>query len=116
MNVRSSGILLHPSSLPSAHGIGDLGPSAFRFADFLEIRADGHGEIEKYVVQNIQDGGGHSGFRNGIPQKDKYQGKIFERQDFPFPEADNAFSDNGCDNIVDTIIDQKEQGNLLDGK
>ncbi|MFZ7127609.1 MAG: 4-alpha-glucanotransferase [Desulfobacterales bacterium] len=35
MSVRSSGILLHPSSLPSDFGIGDLGPSAFRFADFL---------------------------------------------------------------------------------
>lgn len=35
MSVRSSGILLHPSSLPSAHGIGDLGPAAFRFADIL---------------------------------------------------------------------------------
>ncbi|MFZ0727230.1 MAG: 4-alpha-glucanotransferase, partial [Desulfobacterales bacterium] len=36
MSVRSSGILLHPSSLPSAFGIGDLGPAARRFADFLE--------------------------------------------------------------------------------
>jgi 4-alpha-glucanotransferase len=36
MSVRASGILLHPSSLPSGYGIGDLGPSAFRFADFLE--------------------------------------------------------------------------------
>ena len=35
MSVRSSGILLHPSSLPSGFGIGDLGPSAFHFADFL---------------------------------------------------------------------------------
>jgi 4-alpha-glucanotransferase len=35
MSVRTSGILLHPTSLPSAYGIGDLGPSAFRFADFL---------------------------------------------------------------------------------
>ncbi len=35
MSVRSSGILLHPTSLPSACGIGDLGPSAYRFADFL---------------------------------------------------------------------------------
>jgi 4-alpha-glucanotransferase len=33
--MRSSGILLHPTSLPSGYGIGDLGPSAFRFADFL---------------------------------------------------------------------------------
>jgi len=32
---RSSGILLHPTSLPGPHGIGDLGPAARRFADFL---------------------------------------------------------------------------------
>lgn len=32
---RASGILLHVTSLPSPFGIGDLGPSAYRFADFL---------------------------------------------------------------------------------
>ncbi|MFM8332689.1 MAG: 4-alpha-glucanotransferase, partial [Candidatus Methylumidiphilus sp.] len=32
---RSSGILLHPTSLPSRFGIGDLGPEARRFVDFL---------------------------------------------------------------------------------
>ncbi len=32
---RSSGILLHVSSLPGRFGIGDLGPAAYRFADFL---------------------------------------------------------------------------------
>jgi 4-alpha-glucanotransferase len=32
---RSSGILLHPTSLPSPFGIGDLGPEAYRFVDFL---------------------------------------------------------------------------------
>ncbi|HVN05445.1 MAG TPA: 4-alpha-glucanotransferase [Bryobacteraceae bacterium] len=32
---RSSGILLHPTSLPARFGIGDLGPEAYRFADFL---------------------------------------------------------------------------------
>src|SRR4051812_46862485 len=33
---RSSGILLHPTSLPGRFGIGDLGPQARRFVDFLE--------------------------------------------------------------------------------
>ena len=33
---RSSGILLHPTSLPSLFGIGDLGPEAYSFASFLE--------------------------------------------------------------------------------
>ena len=32
---RSSGILLHPSSLPARGGIGDLGPAAYEFADWL---------------------------------------------------------------------------------
>ena len=32
---RSSGVLLHISSLPSYGGIGDLGPEAFKFLDFL---------------------------------------------------------------------------------
>ena len=32
---RSSGILLHPTSLPGRFGVGDLGPEAYRFADFL---------------------------------------------------------------------------------
>ncbi len=33
---RASGILLHPTSLPSRFGIGDLGEGAYRFIDFLE--------------------------------------------------------------------------------
>ena len=32
---RSSGILLHPTSLPGPFGVGDLGPEAYAFADFL---------------------------------------------------------------------------------
>ncbi len=33
--IRFSGILLHPTSLPSTHGIGDLGDEARSFVDFL---------------------------------------------------------------------------------
>ena len=32
---RAAGILLHPTSLPSPGGIGDMGPDAFRFVDWL---------------------------------------------------------------------------------
>ena len=35
MFERSSGVLLHPTSLPSPHGVGDLGDAAFRFVDWL---------------------------------------------------------------------------------
>ncbi len=33
---RQSGVFLHPTSLPSPHGIGDLGDGARAFVDFLE--------------------------------------------------------------------------------
>jgi 4-alpha-glucanotransferase len=32
---RRAGVLLHPGSLPGRHGLGDLGPEARRFADWL---------------------------------------------------------------------------------
>jgi len=32
---RSSGVLLHPTSLPGEYGIGDLGPAAFAWLDWL---------------------------------------------------------------------------------
>ncbi len=35
MPYRASGILLHPTSLPGRFGIGDLGPAAYQFVDFL---------------------------------------------------------------------------------
>jgi 4-alpha-glucanotransferase len=33
---RSSGIILHPTSLPGNYGIGDIGPEAYHWLDFLE--------------------------------------------------------------------------------
>jgi 4-alpha-glucanotransferase len=35
LDQRTSGVLLHPTSLPGPHGSGDLGPEARRFVDFL---------------------------------------------------------------------------------
>lgn len=36
LNLRQSGLLLHPTSLSSPNGVGDLGDPAFEFADFLQ--------------------------------------------------------------------------------
>ena len=41
LHRRSSGVLLHPTSLPGPYGVGDLGPEAHRFADFLGAAAQG---------------------------------------------------------------------------
>ena len=45
MNKRGSGVLLHVTSLPSPSGIGDLGPWAYRFADFLEEARQSYWQI-----------------------------------------------------------------------
>jgi 4-alpha-glucanotransferase len=42
---RASGILLHITSLPSPFGIGDLGPPAYRFVDFLSETRQGFWQV-----------------------------------------------------------------------
>ena len=44
-NQRSSGILLHPTSLPGPFGIGDLGPKAYQWVDFLDHAGVGLWEV-----------------------------------------------------------------------
>jgi 4-alpha-glucanotransferase len=39
--ARAAGILLHPTSLPSRGGIGDFGPAAYHFVDFLASARQG---------------------------------------------------------------------------
>lgn len=39
--ARAAGILLHPTSLPSRGGVGDFGPAAYRFVDFLASARQG---------------------------------------------------------------------------
>src|SRR5580698_9629395 len=38
---RAAGILLHPTSLPSRGGVGDFGPAAYQFVDFLSSARQG---------------------------------------------------------------------------
>jgi len=38
---RAAGILLHPTSLPSRGGVGDFGPAAYHFVDFLASARQG---------------------------------------------------------------------------
>ncbi|HMA66139.1 MAG: 4-alpha-glucanotransferase, partial [Fibrobacterota bacterium] len=42
---RSSGIFLHPTSLPSNYGIGDMGPSAYKWVDLLESMKQTHWQV-----------------------------------------------------------------------
>ena len=57
--MRKSGILLHPTSLPGDWGIGDLGPAAYRFVDFLA----GSGQRLWQILPLGPPGCGHSPYQ-----------------------------------------------------
>lgn len=56
LRKRSSGILLHVTSLPSKFGIGDLGPEAYRFADFLVEAGQNYWQVLPLNETNPQAG------------------------------------------------------------
>ena len=45
LKKRSSGVLLHPTALPSLYGIGNLGSAAYRFIDYLNDCGFSHWQI-----------------------------------------------------------------------
>ncbi|MGQ9615802.1 MAG: 4-alpha-glucanotransferase [Spirochaetota bacterium] len=53
---RKSGILIHISSLPSHFGIGDLGPDAYKFAEFLKRTAQRIWQVLPLTPTRIQNG------------------------------------------------------------
>lgn len=53
---RSSGVLLHLTSLPGPHGAGDLGPPAHQFAEFLARAGQRHWQ----TLPVVPPGGGNS--------------------------------------------------------
>ncbi len=58
MRAKAAGVLLHISSLPGAYGIGDLGPSAYAWVDFLKSAKISYWQI---LPINPTDGiNGHS--------------------------------------------------------
>ena len=52
---RSAGILLHPTSLPGPHGIGEIGPEAHRFLDFLAEAGSRSGRCFRSVPTGYGD-------------------------------------------------------------
>jgi 4-alpha-glucanotransferase len=56
LQKRKSGILLHISSLPSPFGIGDLGPDAYKFAEFLKKSAQRVWQVLPLTPTRVQNG------------------------------------------------------------
>ncbi|MCE5186669.1 MAG: 4-alpha-glucanotransferase, partial [Planctomycetaceae bacterium] len=56
IHKRASGILLHISSLAGPFGIGDIGPSACAFADFLSAAHQSYWQILPLTPPNLSEG------------------------------------------------------------
>ncbi|MBR1730671.1 MAG: 4-alpha-glucanotransferase [Selenomonadaceae bacterium] len=57
---RRAGILLHPTSLPSKYGVGDLGKEAFEFVDYLKSA----GQSVWQILPLNPAGNGHSPYQS----------------------------------------------------
>ena len=69
---RRAGILLHPTSLPSNGGIGDLGPAAHAFVDFLHDAR--HGLWQVLPLNPVGLGNSpYSAISNQSLARDKYK-------------------------------------------
>lgn len=55
IHKRSSGLLLHVTSLPGPFGIGDMGPSAYAFADFLNRARQSAWQILPLTPPNVPE-------------------------------------------------------------
>ena len=49
---KSSGLILHPTSLPSSYGIGDLGEESYEFIDLLNQSEFFIVKIESKIVMS----------------------------------------------------------------
>lgn len=56
MFARGNGLLLHLSSLPGPHGIGDLGPGAYEFADMLQRTGQTYWQVLPLNPTNPENG------------------------------------------------------------
>ena len=83
LNQRSAGVLLHITSLPGPHGIGDFGPEARRFVDWLYAAGQ---RIWQWLPSNPIGPGdspykGVSAFAGSLNEKDllDHAGILFRR-------------------------------------
>lgn len=108
---RSSGILLHITSLPGKFGIGDLGPEAYKFLEFLKQSGHTYWQI---LPLNPTDGiyqhspySSHSAFAGNpvliSPELLEQEGYV-DLNDFPVP---SGFNDEKV--IFDTVELYKNQ-------
>jgi len=56
LDKRASGILLHPTSLPSPYGVGDFGPGAYDFLEFLSSSRQSYWQMLPLTPTDVGSG------------------------------------------------------------
>ena len=86
LQERSSGILLHPTSLPGRYGIGTLGKAAFDFIDFLSSAGQQYWQILPLGPTGCADSpyqcfSAHAGNPNLIDLEQLVRDRLLQHQD-----------------------------------
>ena len=106
-NLRRSGILLHPTSLPSQYGIGDLGRTSYDFIDFLHKSGQSIWQVLPL---------GPTGFKNSPYQSySAFAGNYY----LISPDLllkDSLLTPSDVENVPDFSTDNVEYGKVIDYK
>lgn len=115
---RKSGILLHVTCLPSPYGVGDLGPEAYRFLDFLARTRQSYWQVLPLNPTNLACGSSPyssiSAFAGNtllISPDGLLEEGLISREDLepvpPFPEARCDFA--GAIRYKDGVLERAYQ-------
>lgn len=123
---RSSGILLHISSLPGPYGIGDMGSEAFHFIDFLSEAGQSYWQILPLTPTRYEYGNspysGPSAFAGNIlfisPEELVEDGLLeardFDHQyDFPVGKSDYLIAAELKEHYLDKAYEKFRKENLF---
>jgi len=120
---RTSGILIHPSSLPGKHGIGTLGEDVYKFIDFLEetnqklwqvlpLGPTGFGDSPYQCFSTFAGNPLLISFDELI--KDKIlEEDLIEKQDFPKDKIDYGMVYNHKYNVLKKAFTKFKEKNLF---
>jgi len=106
--ARTSGVLLHPTSLPGPYGIGDLGPQALGFADVLKENGQTYWQILPLTPTGFGDSpySSFSAFAGNplliSPDVLREEGLLDNIDAPPFPE--DAVDYNGVHAFKDAVL------------
>ena len=79
----------------------------------LEKRSDGHGPVEGDMIEHIQQCDDPFIGTKCVREENDDQASVFASQQHPFSKSLDCLRDERSHEVVDHVIDDKQQGDLL---